>query len=180
MFGTILVDDDVARYNAIGSVASRPVYTGPKFRSSVAGKSAWLVILATRRPANTIDDLVFLGRGQCVEQARQSAGRRVSGMQSIHCRVQYNIDGFVQDCVNFTAFAVGLARLVQTHRYDIVFKEDHNKGWQWNENIIILVKFSSLATPEVVILTTSGAANDENFVKMTFPFQWSTDKTLSS
>ena len=40
-----------------------------------------------------------------------------------------------------------------------------------NENVIILTKFSALATPEVVILTTSGVAGVENFVKMTsFPF----------
>ena len=34
------------------------------------------------------------------------------------------------------------------------------------------MKFSSLATPGVVILTTSSAASDENFIKMTFPFQF--------
>ena len=38
------------------------------------------------------------------------------------------------------------------------------------------MKFSSLAALEVVILTTSGAASDENFVKMTtFSFQCITD-----
>ena len=43
----------------------------------------------------------------------------------------------------------------------------------WNENVVILTKFSSLAALEVVILTTSNAANDENFIKMTtFLFQW--------
>ena len=37
----------------------------------------------------------------------------------------------------------------------------------WNENVVILMKFSSL-----VILTTFSAASDENFIKMkTFPFQ---------
>ena len=41
----------------------------------------------------------------------------------------------------------------------------------WNRNVVILTKFSSLAAPEVVILTTSGAASDENLVKMIFPFQ---------
>ena len=42
----------------------------------------------------------------------------------------------------------------------------------WNGNVVILMKFSSLAALEVVILTTSGAASDENFVKMTtFSFQ---------
>ena len=45
----------------------------------------------------------------------------------------------------------------------------------WNENVIILMKFSSLAALEVVILTTFSAASDENFIKMTtFPFQWMT------
>ena len=44
----------------------------------------------------------------------------------------------------------------------------------WNENVVILTKFSSLAALEVVILTTFSAANDENFIKMkTFPFQCS-------
>ena len=43
----------------------------------------------------------------------------------------------------------------------------------WNENVVILTKFSSLAALEVVILTTFSAASDENFIKMkTFPFQW--------
>ena len=36
-----------------------------------------------------------------------------------------------------------------------------------------LTKFSSLAALEVVKMTTSSAASDENFIKMmTFPFQW--------
>ena len=43
----------------------------------------------------------------------------------------------------------------------------------WNENVVILMKFSSLAALEVVSLTTFSAASDENFIKMkTFPFQW--------
>ena len=33
----------------------------------------------------------------------------------------------------------------------------------WNRNVIILMKFSSLAALEVVQMTTSSAANDENF-----------------
>ena len=41
----------------------------------------------------------------------------------------------------------------------------------WKRNVI-LMKFSSLAVLEVVILTTSSAASDENFINMTFPFQW--------
>ena len=36
----------------------------------------------------------------------------------------------------------------------------------WNGNLIILMKFSSLVAPDV-ILTTSGAASEENFIKMT-------------
>ena len=47
----------------------------------------------------------------------------------------------------------------------------------WNENVI-LTKFSSLAVLEVVILTTSSAANDENFIRMkTFSF-WCTHNIL--
>ena len=43
----------------------------------------------------------------------------------------------------------------------------------WNGNVVILTKFSSLAALKVVILTTFGAASDENFIKMmTFPFLW--------
>ena len=41
----------------------------------------------------------------------------------------------------------------------------------WNGNVIILTKSSSLAAPQVVKMTTFGAASDENFVKMaTFLF----------
>ena len=47
----------------------------------------------------------------------------------------------------------------------------HNVS-HWNGNVVILTTFSSLAAPEVVFLTNSNAASDENFVKMTiFPFQ---------
>ena len=48
--------------------------------------------------------------------------------------------------------------------------------WQyhWNGNVFILMKFSSLAALKVVKMTTSSAASDENFIKMTtFSFQWS-------
>ena len=38
---------------------------------------------------------------------------------------------------------------------------------QWNGNVLILMKFSSLAALDVVKMTTSSAANDENFFKMT-------------
>ena len=42
----------------------------------------------------------------------------------------------------------------------------------WNKYIVILMKFSSLAAMEIVILTASRTATDENFIKMkTSPFQ---------
>ena len=42
----------------------------------------------------------------------------------------------------------------------------------WNENLVIFMKFSSLAALKVVILTTLNASSDQNFVKMTtFMFQ---------
>ena len=45
----------------------------------------------------------------------------------------------------------------------------------WNANVIILMKLSSLAALEVVKMTTSSAASDENFIKIiTFSFQWYT------
>ena len=36
----------------------------------------------------------------------------------------------------------------------------------WTRNVLILTKFSSLTALEVVILTTSSAASDENFISM--------------
>ena len=43
----------------------------------------------------------------------------------------------------------------------------------WNGFVFILMKFQPLAALEMVIVTTSGAACDDNFVKMTtFPFTW--------
>ena len=41
---------------------------------------------------------------------------------------------------------------------------DLHVHWNWH---VILTKFSTLAALEVVILTTSSAASDENFIKMT-------------
>ena len=40
-----------------------------------------------------------------------------------------------------------------------------NKPAHWNENVFILMKFQSLAALEVVKMTTSSAASDENLVK---------------
>ena len=49
-----------------------------------------------------------------------------------------------------------------------------------NGNIVILTKISSLAALKVVILTTSSAASDENFIKMmTFAFQLSIRKSFA-
>ena len=42
----------------------------------------------------------------------------------------------------------------------------------WNENVVILTKFPSLAALKVVVSTTFSVASDENFIKMTFPFHW--------
>ena len=45
----------------------------------------------------------------------------------------------------------------------------------WNGNVVILMKFSSLAASEVVKMTTSSAASGENFIKMTtfwIPHSW--------
>ena len=50
---------------------------------------------------------------------------------------------------------------------DILFRPQH-----WQENVFILMKFLSSAVLEVVILITSSAASDTNFVKITFSFQW--------
>ena len=50
-----------------------------------------------------------------------------------------------------------------------------NTTRHWNGKVFILMKCSSLAALEVVKMTTSSAASDENFVKMTtFWFQWIT------
>ena len=46
------------------------------------------------------------------------------------------------------------------------------KHIHWNGNVAILLKFLSLAALEVVILTNSSAASEENLIKMTtFTFQ---------
>ena len=42
-----------------------------------------------------------------------------------------------------------------------------NRGTHWNQKVVILTTFSSLAAPEVVIRTTSGATSDEKVVNMT-------------
>ena len=53
-----------------------------------------------------------------------------------------------------------------------VFSVSCLKVPHWNVNVVILMKISSAAALEVVKMTTSSAASDENFIKMmTFPFQ---------
>ena len=37
-------------------------------------------------------------------------------------------------------------------------------GFHWKVNVVILMKFSSLAAPKIVILTIFGAASDEHFI----------------
>ena len=56
--------------------------------------------------------------------------------------------------------------LVDSPHKGLVAQKVHRNG-----NVVILTKFSSLAAPKVVKMTTFGAASDENFVKMmTLPF----------
>ena len=47
----------------------------------------------------------------------------------------------------------------------MLFNKNNNNYDHWNENVFILMKFSSLAALKVVKMTTSSAASDENFVK---------------
>ena len=55
----------------------------------------------------------------------------------------------------------------------------HANHWYGNE--VMLMNFASLAAPEVVFLTTFGAAYDENFVKMTtFNFRCYIDMSIYS
>ena len=57
----------------------------------------------------------------------------------------------------------------------ILFSLFFNSGRirHWNANVVILMTFSSLVALEVVILTTSGAASDGDFLNMTtFPIKW--------
>ena len=63
--------------------------------------------------------------------------------------------------------------LVTNRRTNIDSNKDSFPASYWNRNVVILTKLSSLASWEVVILTTSGAASEENVVNMkTSPFNW--------
>ena len=80
-------------------------------------------------------------------------------------------------------------KLWRNENGNIFFHENifQSKVWDdghfvhWNGNVFILMKLSSLAALEVVKMTTSSAASDENFIKMmTFSFQWGLDVTMKS
>ena len=61
--------------------------------------------------------------------------------------------------------------LISKFRVNAIFRSVFVR--HWNGNVFILMKFSSLAALKVVKMTTSSAASDENFIKMTtFSFQW--------
>ena len=81
---------------------------------------------------------------------------------------------------NRPLFSTMIMQMAHTWLYFVVFCIDQFYQnplgllqYHWNKNVVILTKFSSLATLEVVKMTTSSVASDENFVKMTtFLFQW--------
>ena len=63
----------------------------------------------------------------------------------------------------------------QGSRLGLVIRIYYMDSWidffpHWIGNVI-LMRFSALVALEVAILTVSGAANGDNFVKMTFPIQ---------
>ena len=94
---------------------------------------------------------------------------------SLHCQVhrstqsQYHMNPATYALHCYTLRSIGWG-LVGWHGGRGTSGSGHH---HWNENVVILTKFSSLAALEVVILTTFSAASDENFIKMkTFPFQW--------
>ena len=43
---------------------------------------------------------------------------------------------------------------------------EYKNSKHWNRNVVKFTELSSLVAPEVVILTTSGATSDENFVNL--------------
>ena len=43
-------------------------------------------------------------------------------------------------------------------------------GYANNESVILILKFSSLAVPEIIKMITANGVSEENFIKMTFPF----------
>ena len=114
---------------------------------------------------------------------------------------------FNDDALSITCclYGKGASQSALSHRgsamQSIGYFVDQTEDWHWNGNVILtklssltalealilvtssatidenfvrwhLTNFSSLATLEVVILTTSSAAFHENFVKMTFLFRY--------
>ena len=63
-----------------------------------------------------------------------------------------------------------LQQLVQANK-ELKHQSSELLAFHWNGNVIILMKFLLLAELEFVKMTTSSAASDENFIKMTFPSQ---------
>ena len=85
------------------------------------------------------------------------------------------IDGLVQERCNSIANALELPLSCTNPSYCEPYQcsnPPETQHFYWNENIIILKKFSSLGVLEVVILTTSRATSDQNLIQMkTFLFQ---------
>ena len=68
-----------------------------------------------------------------------------------------------------TPIAAVFRQIWKTQKY-IDFSESKKYGQYWNGNVAVLTKFWSLPAQEDVKMSSSSAADDENFVKMTiFP-----------
>ena len=97
----------------------------------------------------------------CMHTSRQNILSHIK-----HLSLIYNTSQKV--CLGFV-FSYGQVLSDLTHILEGYSTGDHTSPQEpihWNVNVIILMRFSSLAILEVVILTTSNAANDENFLKM--------------
>ena len=65
-------------------------------------------------------------------------------------------------------FIIGISSLIRWHLYI-----ELGPFIYWNRNIFFFMKFSTLPWLEIVILISTEAASDENFIKMTtFLFWW--------
>ena len=81
----------------------------------------------------------------------------------------YNVDTMTHIIRGKTVHGVPFCPSVGAKRSNSIY---FNFPYHRNGNVFILMKLSSLAALEVVKVTTSSAASDENFVKMTtFLFQ---------
>ena len=98
---------------------------------------------------------------------------QITSLTVVYSIVYSGVDQWKHQNSASLAFVQGNLRwpVNSPHKWPVtrkMFPFDH-----WNGNVIILIKFSSLAALEVAILTTFSAASDDNFVKMTrFSFQW--------